>query len=90
MKKTYRIGERPYTVGEIDALRQAVDMRFLFGDANGPQGTCWGRSYRSEEKAAVVEEQVRTFMVGGVTADDLRAEDKRLREERAKLCAEIT
>lgn len=67
--------ERRYTVAEIDALRRAVDEKWLFGSlarAFGPSGgSLMSRSYREEEKAKAVEERVRTHMLAGHTAADL-------------------
>lgn len=74
-------GERAYTVREIDDLRRAVTERFLWGNANGPVTTegVWVQSsvYKEETKAKVVEEQVRTYMLAGITGEDLRKADKR-------------
>lgn len=36
----------------------------------------FSRSYEEEQKAAVVEQQVRTYMLAGITADDLMASEK--------------
>ena len=63
-----------YTVTEIDDLRLAVDNRYLWGNANGGSGL--SRTYNSEERAKVVEEQVRTFMLAGIRAKQLREADK--------------
>lgn len=41
----------------------------------------FGRSYTTGEKEKAVEELVRTAMLAGFTAEDIRAEDKRLYEE---------
>lgn len=70
--------ERAYTVREIDALRQACETRWLYGTTNlsGRGGGFCSRQYRSEEKDAGVEQMVRTYMVAGITADDIYAEDK--------------
>lgn len=68
------MAERSYTVAEIDALRQACDNRYIWGNANGRVAQSTG-SFHPAEKAAVVEEWVRTHMLAGHTADDLKAED---------------
>ncbi len=74
-------GERRYTVQEIDDLRQAVEMRYLWGTTNLGDGNfnSMSRSYKEEEKAKVVEEQVRTYMIAGKTAKDLYNADKKKR-----------
>lgn len=64
--------ERKYSVHEIDDLRQVVENKYLFGVYRGPSGSCSSRCYREPEKTTVVEEQVRTWMLAGVTAEDLR------------------
>lgn len=62
---------RSYTVHEIDALRQACEQRWLFGSNRIGEGTQMSRAYRSDEKDKGVEERVRTYMIAGITADDL-------------------
>lgn len=73
------MGERAYTVREIDALRAAVEKKWLFGSYNpwdrADGGSICSRSYRGEEKAAAVEEMVRTHMLAGHTAEDLYASE---------------
>jgi hypothetical protein len=63
--------ERAYTVKEIDALRAALEMRWLYGTTalSGMQGM--SRSYGSEEKIVAVEELVRTHMLAGHTTKDI-------------------
>ena len=74
--------ERAYTVREIDALRRVCEDRWLYGtSAMGVAGFRTSRSYRGEEKDVAVEQMVRTYMLGGVVASDIIAED----EERMKL-----
>lgn len=65
---------KPYTVREIDALRTACEARWLFGT------TDWGqhlssRSYRPEERDRGVEEMLRTYIMAGIRADEIYAED---------------
>lgn len=72
------MSERAYTVSELDALRSAVEYKWLFGSYT-PQrhesGITFGRSYKESEKAACVEELVRTHMMAGHTAEDLYASE---------------
>ena len=68
--------KKAYTVAEIDALRRACENRYLWGNANGPRGGSVGsRSYHETDKSKVVEDQVRTYMLAGITGSDLCAED---------------
>lgn len=71
------MSERKYSVTEIDALRRAVDNKYLWGCYSPPQtaGARLSRSYKEEEKAAAVEQRVRTHMLAGHTADDLYASE---------------
>ena len=63
------MSERKYTVAEIDALRQVAEMRYLYGT------TVWGdgmsRCYMEADKTKAVEEMVRTYMMAGITAQDI-------------------
>lgn len=73
------MADRTYTVREIDDLRQLVENKYLFGSytlkfAGGRGGH--SRAYREDEKVKVVEDQVRTFMLAGLTADDLRKSEQ--------------
>ena len=63
---------REYTVEEIDALRAACEMRWLYGSANPEfqDGQC-SRSFEEAEKAAAVEQMVRTHILAGHTQSDL-------------------
>lgn len=77
---------RAYTVKEIDALRQAGEDRYLYGSTYTPPpppGHTGGlynhrmsRSYRESDKAATVEEMVRTYMLAGITAKDIIEADR--------------
>lgn len=62
-----------YTVAEIDALRGACESRYLFGTTAPTSGM--SRSYYEPDKAKAVEEMVRTYMLAGIRADDLYAQD---------------
>jgi hypothetical protein len=63
--------ERAYTVREIDDLRKVIYMRLTYGTSyipNGASGTC--------AKQEDVEAVLRTHMIAGHTAQDLRDEDR--------------
>ncbi len=67
--------DRSYTVAELDALRCAVERKFLYGRYAGPTNGGWSRTYQEDEKVACVEQQVRTHMLAGHTAEDLLASE---------------
>jgi hypothetical protein len=68
--------ERAYTVSEIDELRRACEMRWLFGTTNHNTQSGMSKSYREEEKSACVENLVRTYMMAGKIAEDIYAADR--------------
>ena len=68
------MSNRAYTVAEIDALQIACKQRWLFGSSN-PTGTAMSRSYKPEELDAGVHRLIRTYMLAGIVAADLYAED---------------
>lgn len=75
---------RAYTIKELDALRNAVRNKELWGSYGGPDPVPVGqvangcsRSFKPDELTRVVEEQVRTYMLAGHTAQDLLASEKR-------------
>lgn len=74
--------QRRYTVKEIDDLRDAHRQKLIWGRYSGtsgidrPEGGSWSsRTYREDEIQAQVEERVRTSMLAGHTAKDLKASD---------------
>lgn len=67
--------ERAYTVAEIDRLREVLDMRYLYGTSNLKMINGCSRTCRPEEKAAIVEQQLRTYMLAGITAEDIEKAD---------------
>ena len=83
--------ERAYTVSEIDALRNAVKERYMFGTTYVPPGHTGrgGLTYRENEMMMAVEQQTRTFMLAGITAEDIVAEDKAKYEASASRRGEI-
>ena len=74
VEKGLWINVRGYSVAEIDNLRAACELKWMFGTSL-PVGNCVGRSYRDEVKAVCVEEMVRTYMLAGIRADDIYAND---------------
>lgn len=73
------MAERAYTVSEIDELRNTLKYRYMFGSSYFPpnSGDRTGRVYREDEMVAEVEQQVRTYMIAGITSDDIVAHDKK-------------
>ena len=71
--------ERAYTVSEINALRRAVENKWLFGSYN-PQhtGMSMSRSYMEADKITAVEVITQTHMLAGHTAEDLYASERAL------------
>ena len=68
---------RPYTVAEIDALRRAVN------NANSERNRMNHEWYVGQPiPTGDVEQQVRTYMLNGTTAEDVDAEIMRLKRER--------
>jgi hypothetical protein len=70
------LSERTYTVRELDALRNVVNHKWLWGRYvpdfhSAVNGLGISRSYREEERVKAVEELVRTHMLAGHTAKDL-------------------
>lgn len=68
---------RAYTVQELNALRELVKMKYLFGTYRPLGGKltqtyyAMSRSYCESDMVRAVEEQVRTHMLAGHTAADL-------------------
>jgi len=75
------VGDRRYTVREIDALRQAVTNMWLYGSYNLVGSGC-SRVYVEQEKTRCVEELVRTHMLAGHTAEDLYASERKQADAR--------
>jgi len=65
--------ERAYTVREIDALRQAIRNKELYGSYQGSPGM--SASYREPDLTQKVEAMVRTHMLAGHVAADLTGTD---------------
>ncbi len=75
------MSERAYTVAEIDDLRRVLRERYMWGTCAPFEGSRISRSYQAAEMILEVEEQTRTAMLAGLTADDFRKADR----ERMKL-----
>lgn len=67
--------ERSYTVSEIDALRSACEIRWVFGTTAFSTKPRFGRLYSEKEKSVAVEQLVRTYMLAGITAQDIYEAD---------------
>lgn len=71
--------ERAYTVAELDALRRAVDAKWMYDSYHGPKfdraGFAQGRSWFGSERTQEVEHLVRTHLLAGHTAEDLLASE---------------
>ena len=70
---------RSYTVTELDDLRQCVRNKRWYGSYRGPKvPEGWGggmivyNPYQEVDLVKIIEEEVRTHMIAGHTADDLR------------------
>jgi hypothetical protein len=70
------MSERAYTVSEIEALRWAVENKWLFGSYNFSSSAMSSRCYSNDEKTKCVEQIVRTHMLAGHTASDLYASER--------------
>jgi len=69
--------KKKYSVAEIDALRHVCENIYLWGTPNPSQDrTSMSRSYQEADKAVEVEEMCRTYMLAGITAEDLYGEKK--------------
>jgi hypothetical protein len=67
--------DRAYTVQEIDALRMCCRHKYLWGHYSGPRHDSLSRGYQESDMITAVEEMVRTHMLAGHTADDLKSAD---------------
>jgi len=65
---------RSYTVKEIDDLRSVVGTIWDWGSLDPDQWDGCSRACKPDERARCVEEEVRTYMLAGITADDIRKE----------------
>lgn len=71
------MSERRYSVSELDELRAAVESKYLWGSYMPDFCTNrMSRQYKEDEKNVAVEQMVRTHMIAGHTAEDLRASEK--------------
>ena len=67
--------ERAYTVKELDALRETVRRKIEWGTYGQPGPMASGFCQAQPTLAVRVEEQVRTHMLAGHTAEDLIASE---------------
>lgn len=67
---------RLYSVHALNALRAAVENKFLFGSYDRERVCGWSRQYSDVEKITAVEQMVRTHMEAGHTAEDLIASER--------------
>jgi len=68
--------DRKYSVHELDALRRAVENKYLWGSHLSTGYSGMSRSYNYQDKTKYVEETVRTHMIAGHTAEDLIASEQ--------------
>ena len=68
--------ERAYTIKEIEDLRDLCSDKWLYGSFFPFRDGCsrFSRSYKPEERDKGVEELVRTYMLAGITAEDIWAQ----------------
>lgn len=66
------MNQRAYTVDEIDDLRNLCETKWLFGEFFPPPPRS-SAGYQQQDKDFGVEQLVRTYMLAGLTADDIRA-----------------
>lgn len=69
--------ERAYTVKEIDDLLKVCERRWLWGTSALGSSPRMSRGYSAGEKEKGAHEMARTFMLAGLTADDIITEDER-------------
>ena len=62
--------KRAYTVREIDELRRACSTKWNFGTMY-PGNGIFGRPHGPGEDSVGIEEMVRTYMLAGITANDM-------------------
>ena len=65
---------RGYTLSEIDDLRELCRMKVIWGDFVPTNRNRTSASYREADVVVQAEEMLRTYMMAGITADDIRKE----------------
>jgi len=75
--------ERKYTVSEIRELRVVCEKIYIWGTPL-PSGGGMSWPYMEADKVVAVEEMIRTYMLAGITAKDIIAEDKKNSEPQAQ------
>jgi len=67
--------ERSYTVAEIDRMREAISCEWLYGMKISKhrmrKGGTISRGYNEVERTKCVEEMLRTYMLAGVSPEEL-------------------
>ena len=66
--------ERQYSLQEIRQMRCLIENDFLYGSFRPHHEagiTYVSRSFTEQEKSAVIEEQLRSYMAAGLGPDDL-------------------
>ncbi len=68
--------QRRYSANEVADLRFVCGHIYVWGTAEpSPQDSgCYSQQYNRHDKEIAVEHMVQTYMLAGVTADDLRAQ----------------
>ena len=67
---------KKYSVAEIDDLRVVCGLRYIWGTSEpSHSGMTTSRQYSEIDKIKAVEETVRTYMIAGIKADEIRKED---------------
>lgn len=67
-----------YTVSQIDELRRACRTRYLWGTTKPKiSNNALSRSFNESDMIKAVEEQVRTYMLAGIFAEDIYESDRK-------------
>ncbi len=71
------MAERAYTLTEVDELREACRLRYLYGTTKRPEGGRQSRSYMETDMEKVLTERMRQYMAAGITAKDIYEQDNK-------------
>jgi len=71
------MSDRAYTIKEVHALRKVVEGKSIFGRYTSDWHTTRFQGYGVDDiyKELLIERQVVTWMLAGITADDLIASE---------------
>jgi len=73
---------KKYTVKEVRDLRAVCEQVYLYGTSIYRGG--FSRTFNETDKTVTVEQMVRTYILAGIVAKDIREEDeKKLRKREA-------